>query len=236
MLLETREPNTEWFKWNINQLYLFVSFWNDEETRFDDPIPVITTRGARLNEFKVQIESLSNIPADQIRIFKYGFRVEELKDESLTMGPGHRLEDGGKVYVEKRRGIIENGVEISFIEGHFNQIRDSITLHYNMPGSEVYDQLISADKKMTLEKLRETLSPVCFLFLFLFFLDCFSHCLKTKKIIGLGVDEFKIKKRSVTMYELREVAYSLQDHQLYNDCTIHLEKGIPLRSDEYNVK
>eukprot|EP01096_Ripella_sp_DP13-Kostka_P012963 TRINITY_DN552_c0_g1_i1.p1 TRINITY_DN552_c0_g1~~TRINITY_DN552_c0_g1_i1.p1 ORF type:complete len:1117 (+),score=586.54 TRINITY_DN552_c0_g1_i1:123-3473(+) len=214
LLLETREPNTEWFKWNINQLYLFVSFWNDEETRFDDPIPVITTRGARLNEFKVQIESLSNIPADQIRIFKYGFRVEELKDESLTMGPGHRLEDGGKVYVEKRRGIIENGVEISFIEGHFNQIRDSITLHYNMPGSEVYDQLISADKKMTLEKLRETLSP----------------------IIGLGVDEFKIKKRSVTMYELREVAYSLQDHQLYNDCTIHIEKGIPLRSDEYNVK
>lgn len=236
LLLETKEANEEFEEFNPSMMLFRVAKYNPTTLGFDATVNVYVNKLGSFGDLRDAVAQKTGVPKDKQNLFKEpsypswnappATVIDKANDVDLRHGSFMEPE---KLYVEftespaytsyedmdddDEKDAKEKDEKESPVIAALERIKNIIEVKYNLPGKEEYDQKISVDKNMLIKDFKEKIQP----------------------IIGLPVNDFKIKRGSAPhLYELINESESLSDVSVRDGTPLTIEKGKPLKEGEAN--
>jgi hypothetical protein len=223
MMLETRESSQAPFgEFNPDDMLFRVAKFDEDTNTFAAFVNIYVNKRNTFGAVKDAIATQLGVPREKQRIYKEinsiwstspPVEVVEVGDDYSLQG--NKISEPEKYYVEQCEDP-ENDVQTP-AQTELIRLKNLIEVKFNVPDKPGHDEAVLVDKNMTLKAFREQIQP----------------------IVGLGCDEFKIKRGQYvpTAYELVSESDTLSDCNIRDGMTLLIEKGRPLKEGEvtYNL-
>lgn len=208
--------DTEWEKYdNDGSTVLLVEY----DASIDDFKPtryVRMNKGATVADLRKAASKFVQYDLMNIRFLKLAdgtdgeARAEELIGEYSRLRDDLWLYDMQKVFVEEKIGSLFD----SPAKRAYTTQMNKINLKVSAPDSFVFDTVVQADRRWTIQQLREAVG----------------------KALGLEGVEFRMHRQNHTGQELKDSCQTIRSQSLFNEAHIATSLGQPLKHDQFYIQ
>eukprot|EP01125_Pyxidicula_operculata_P017503 TRINITY_DN6130_c0_g1_i4.p1 TRINITY_DN6130_c0_g1~~TRINITY_DN6130_c0_g1_i4.p1 ORF type:complete len:739 (+),score=174.88 TRINITY_DN6130_c0_g1_i4:2055-4271(+) len=217
LVLETKLSNEEFEEYQHLHLTLRVSVLDSVTSQWSPVHYLSIDKKSTIGDLKSKLSSRFNLPKDRMVIVseepgqKLGSIIPMDDDSKGIRGDTVHLIEGTKIFVED---LVEEGSKPKSF-GHILNLRNTIEILFNEPGSTQFNKKVSILRTNTLLDLK----------------------LKIKEVINLELDEFKVLRGGVGFAsELKNEDDKISDYKFSSSQRLMIEKGKPMRHGEINIK
>lgn len=156
--------------------------------------------------------ALKQLIAEKFNFDKNAFRLFSMRNNNINPLPDTddfiHLCNGDDICIEKITG------DVSGVLSWFQATKQNVTIYYNKLGTTVYDQSVQVQYRSTLLDLKKKIGAV----------------------IGYEPNEFKIRRKTTTVSELKDTSAVLESLGISSNSELHIQLGSPLVPGQFNNK
>ena len=237
IMLESKEPGTEFPAYNPSHTNLKLIFYNHNNKSFETPQILSLDRDAKVKDLRNLLKDRFHIPPENQRLVResisfYGnppwYIIDNNPENDEFSLNDVKIFDGSKLYLEhfdpqdSSKSISPlsnetntNVAEISPSCAEIERTRNLIDIKFNIPGSEEFSEALQLSKKVKLSELRAMIADK----------------------LHLSIDDFKISRGSYSWkQELINDQQTLEDNNISDSSKIYVEKGKPMKEGEVKIQ